>query len=125
MICVNLTRLGDLLTNNDNNQNTIHPIKELEDMSRDGRYDLLTKKEFLRLERERKHLEQNLAGIKEMAGPPDALFVGDPDKGKNAVLEGRKMGVPGGGIVGTNSDPDLGDYVVPGNDDALTWISPV
>src|SRR5437899_11745414 len=72
MFYVNQRWLGGLLTNNVTIQKSIQRLKELEEMSRDGRYDLLTKKEVLRLERERKHLEQNLAGIKEMAGLPDA-----------------------------------------------------
>jgi len=122
MFYVNHRWLGGLLTNNVTIQKSIQRLKELEEMSRDGRYDLLTKKEVLRLERERKHLEQNLAGIKEMPGLPDALFVVDPDKEKIAVLEGRKLGVPVVAIVDTNCDPDLVDYVIPGNDDALRSI---
>src|SRR2546426_2006364 len=122
MFYVNHRWLGGLLTNNVTIQKSIQRLKELEEMSRDGRYDLLTKKEVLGLEREHKHLEQNLAGIKEMAGLPDALFVVDPDKEKIAVLEGRKLGVPVVAIVDTNCDPDLVDYVIPGNDDALRSI---
>src|SRR5712692_4620481 len=122
MFYVNHRWLGGLLTNNVTIQKSIQRLKELEEMSRDGRYDLLTKKEVLGLERERKHLEQNLAGIKEMPGLPDALFVVDPDKEKIAVLEGRKLGVPVVAIVDTNCDPDLVDYVIPGNDDALRAI---
>src|SRR3989441_5526383 len=122
MFYVNHRWLGGLLTNNVTIQKSIQRLKELEEMSRDGRYDLLTKKEVLGLERERKHLEQNLAGIKEMAGLPDALFVVDPDKEKIAVLEGRKLGVPVVAVVDTNCDPDMVDYVIPGNDDALRAI---
>ena len=91
-------------------------------MSKDGRYDLLTKKEVQKLERERKHLDQNLAGIKDMPSLPDALFVVDSHKEEIAVLEARKLGVPVVGIVDTNCDPDYVDYVVPGNDDALRAI---
>jgi small subunit ribosomal protein S2 len=91
-------------------------------MSKDGRYDLLTKKEVQRLERERKHLEQNLAGIKEMQGLPDALFVVDSSKEDIAVKEARKLGIPVVAIVDTNCDPDVVDYVIPGNDDALRAI---
>ena len=122
MFYVNHRWLGGLLTNNSTIQKSIQRLKELEEMSRDGRYDLLTKKEVQRLERERKHLEQNLAGIKEMPGLPDVLFVVDPDKEAIAVQEGRKLGVQVVAIVDTNCDPDLVDYVIPGNDDALRAI---
>lgn len=122
MFYVNHRWLGGLLTNNATIQKSIQRLKELEEMSRDGRYELLTKKEVQRLERERKHLEQNLAGIKEMPGLPDALFVVDPDKEAIAVQEARKLGVLVVSIVDTNCDPDLVDYVIPGNDDALRAI---
>jgi small subunit ribosomal protein S2 len=91
-------------------------------MSKDGRYDLLTKKEVQRLERERHHLEQNLSGIKEMPELPGALFVVDSHKEEIAVKEARKLGIPVVGIVDTNCDPDLVDYVIAGNDDALRAI---
>jgi small subunit ribosomal protein S2 len=91
-------------------------------MSRDGRYDLLPKKEVQRLERERKHLEQNLAGIKDMPGLPDALFVVDSHNEDIAVKEARKLGIPVVAIVDTNCDPDLVNHVIPGNDDALRAI---
>ena len=91
-------------------------------MSKDGRYELLTKKEVQRLERERKHLEQNLSGIKEMPGLPDALFVVDSHKEEIAVQEARKLGIPVVAIVDTNCDPDVVDHVIPGNDDALRAI---
>ncbi len=119
---VNHRWLGGLLTNNATIQKSIQRLKELEEMSRDGRYDLLSKKEVQRLERERKHLEQNLAGIKEMPGLPDALFIIDPEKEGIAVLEARKLGIPVVAIVDTNCDPDLVDYAIPGNDDALRAI---
>ncbi len=122
MFYVNHRWLGGLLTNYATIQKSIQRLKELEEMSRDGRYDLLSKKEVQRLERERKHLEQNLAGIKEMPGLPDALFVVDSHKEEIAVREARKLGVPVVAIVDTNCDPDLVDYVIPGNDDALRAI---
>jgi small subunit ribosomal protein S2 len=122
MFYVNHRWLGGLLTNHATIQKSIQRLKELEEMSRDGRYDLLTKKEVQRLERERKRLEQNLAGIKEMPSLPDALFVVDSHKEEIAVKEARKLGVPVVGIVDTNCDPDLVDYVIPGNDDALRAI---
>ena len=122
MYHVNHRWLGGLLTNNATIQKSIQRLKELDEMSKDGRYDLLTKKEVQRLERERKHLEQNLAGIKEMQGLPDALFVVDSSKEDIAVKEARKLGIPVVAIVDTNCDPDVVDYVIPGNDDALRAI---
>jgi len=122
MYYINHRWLGGLLTNHATIQKSIQRLKELEEMSKDGRYDLLTKKEVQKLERERKHLEQNLAGIKDMPGLPDVLFVVDSQKEEIAVLEARKLGVPVVGIVDTNCDPDYVDFVVPGNDDALRAI---
>ncbi len=122
MYYINHRWLGGLLTNHTTIQKSIQRLRELEEMSRDGRYELLTKKEVQRLERERKHLDQNLAGIKEMPGLPDALFVIDSNKEEIAVLEARKLGIPVVGIVDTNCNPDLVNYVIPGNDDALRAI---
>src|SRR5712692_533334 len=122
MFYVNHRWLGGLLTNNATIQKSITRLKELEEMSRDGRYELLTKKEVQRLERERKHLDQNLAGIKEMPGLPDAMFIVDPDKESIAVQEAQKLGITVVAIVDTNCDPDVVDYVIPGNDDALRAI---
>jgi small subunit ribosomal protein S2 len=122
MYYVNHRWLGGLLTNWTTIQKSIQRLKELEEMSRDGRYDLLPKKEVLRLERERQHLERNLAGIKEMPGLPDALFVIDSSKEEIAVREARKLGIPVVAVVDTNCDPDLVDWVIPGNDDALRAI---
>jgi small subunit ribosomal protein S2 len=122
MYYVNHRWLGGLLTNNATIQKSIARLKELEEMSKDGRYDLLTKKEVLRLERERKHLVQNLAGIKDMPGLPDVLFVVDSHSEEIAVQEARKLGIPVVAVVDTNCDPDVVDYVIPGNDDALRAI---
>ena len=122
MYYVNHRWLGGLLTNNTTIQKSIQRLKELEEMSKDGRYELLTKKEVQKLERERKHLEQNLIGIKEMPALPDALFAVDSNKEDIAVKEARKLGIPVVAIVDTNCDPDLVDYVIPGNDDALRSI---
>jgi small subunit ribosomal protein S2 len=122
MFFVNHRWLGGLLTNNATIQKSIQRLRELDEMSQDGRYELLTKKEVQRLERERKHLEQNLAGIKDMPGLPDALFVIDSNKEDIAVKEARKMGIPVVAVVDTNCDPDAVDYVIPGNDDALRAI---
>ena len=122
MYYVNHRWLGGLLTNYSTIQKSIQRLKDLEEMSRDGRYELLPKKEVLRLERERQHLEYNLAGIKEMSGLPDALFVIDSNNEHIAVKEAHKLGIPVVAIVDTNCDPDLVDYVIPGNDDALRSI---
>ena len=91
-------------------------------MATDGRYELLPKKEVTRLERERKALEKNLSGIKNMPGLPDALFVIDSKNEEIAVAEARRLGIPVIAIVDTNCDPDFVDYVIPGNDDALRAI---
>lgn len=91
-------------------------------MATDGRYELLTKKEVIRLERERKHLQANLAGIKTMKRLPDALFIVDSNNEAIAVKEARKLGIPVVAVVDTNCDPTVVDYVIPGNDDALRAI---
>ena len=91
-------------------------------MSTDGRYELLTKKEVIKLERERKHLSTNLAGIKTMKRLPDAIFVVDSNNEAIAVAEARKLGIPVVAVVDTNCDPTVVDYVIPGNDDALRAI---
>ena len=122
MFYVNRRWLGGLLTNFATIQKSILRLKELDEMSQDGRYELQTKKEVLKLERERKHLEANLAGIKDMDGLPDVLFVIDSQKEDIAVREARRLGIPVVGIVDTNCDPDKVDYVIPGNDDALRAI---
>jgi small subunit ribosomal protein S2 len=123
MFYVNQRWLGGLLTNMATVQKSIKRYKELEAMaSVDGGYAGRPKKEIIRLERERKHLEQNLAGIKDMPGLPDVLFVIDSNKEAIAVKEARRLGIPVVAIVDTNCDPDEVDYVIPGNDDALRAI---
>jgi small subunit ribosomal protein S2 len=91
-------------------------------MATDGRYELLTKKEVIRLERELKHLQANLAGIKNMKRLPDALFIVDSNNEAIAVKEARKLGIPVVAVVDTNCDPTVVDYVIQGNDDALRAI---
>ena len=91
-------------------------------MSTDGRYELLTKKEVIKLERERKSLSTNLSGIKTMRRLPDAIFVVDSNNEAIAVAEARKLGIPVVAVVDTNCDPTVVDYVIPGNDDALRAI---
>lgn len=119
---VNQRWLGGLLTNFATIQKSIKRYRELEAMRTNGQYDLISKKEVARLERERKKLEKNLFGIKEMANLPDALFVIDTKKESIAVREARKLGIPIIGVADTNCDPDEIDYIIPGNDDALRAI---
>jgi len=119
---INQRWLGGLLTNWVTVQKSVKRLQELDEMAVDGRYDLLTKKEVIHLERERKHLQANLAGIKTMKRLPDALFVIDSNNEAIAVKEARKLGIPVVAVVDTNCDPTVVDYVVPGNDDALRAI---
>jgi small subunit ribosomal protein S2 len=119
---VNQRWLGGLLTNMLTVQKSIKRLKELDVMANDGAYAGRAKKEAGRLERERKHLQTNLAGIKEMNGLPDILFVVDSNKEAIAVKEARKLGIPVVAVVDTNCDPDEVDHVIPGNDDALRAI---
>ncbi|OFW00832.1 MAG: 30S ribosomal protein S2 [Acidobacteria bacterium RIFCSPLOWO2_12_FULL_59_11] len=122
MFFVNQRWLGGLLTNFATIQKSIQRLKDLEEMSQDGRYELLPKKEVIHLERERKHLEQNLSGIKDMPGLPDALFIIDSYKEEIAVREARKLGIAVIAVVDTNCDPQQITYPIPGNDDALRAI---
>ncbi len=122
MYYVNQRWLGGLLTNWTTIQKSIKRLKELDDMAVDGRYELLPKKEVIKLERERKHLQANLAGIKNLERLPDVLFVIDSNKEQIAVREARKLGIPVVAVVDTNCDPSEVDYVIPGNDDALRAI---
>jgi len=119
---VNQRWLGGLLTNMVTVQKSIKRLKELDAMAAEGSWDGRAKKEIVVLERERKHLNQNLAGIKDMNGLPDMLFVIDSNKEAIAVEEARKLGIPVVAVVDTNCDPDKVDYVIPGNDDALRAI---
>src|SRR5271157_5199958 len=120
MFFVNQRWLGGLLTNWVTVQKSVKRLKELDEMATDGRYDLLPKKEVIKLER--KHLQANLAGIKNMTRLPDAIFVVDSNKEQIAVREARKLGIPVVAVVDTNCDPSEVDYVIPGNDDALRAI---
>jgi small subunit ribosomal protein S2 len=123
MYYVNQRWLGGLLTNMATVQKSIKRLKELEAMAaNEGGYAGRPKKEIIRLERERKHLDSNLAGIKDMPGLPDVLFVIDSNKESIAVKEARRLGIPVVAIVDTNCDPDEVDWVIPGNDDALRAI---
>jgi small subunit ribosomal protein S2 len=122
MFYVNHRWLGGTLTNWATLQKSIKRLKTLKAMIEDGRMAQLSKKEAARLERELKHLQQNLEGVENMSTPPDAMFVIDSHNEQIAVREARRMGIPVVAVVDTNSDPDQVDWVIPGNDDALRAI---
>ena len=122
MYFVNRRWLGGTLTNHATLQKSTKRLKELKAMVEDGRMALFSKKEAARLDREMKHLHQNLEGVVDMTTLPDIMFVIDCNAEQIAVREARRMGIPVVSIVDTNSDPDLVDWVVPGNDDALRAI---
>jgi len=122
MFYVNERWLGGLLTNFQTIRKSVNKLKELEKKSQDGTYDLLPKKEVLRLEKERGKLEKVLSGIKEMASLPRLLYVVDARKEKIAVSEANKLGIPVIAILDTNCDPSVIDYPIPGNDDAVRSI---
>jgi len=122
MYFVNQRWLGGMLTNFKTIRKRIERLKELEKMSTDGTFDALPKKEVSQLKKEMEILERNLGGIKEMKKLPGALFIVDPKKEHNAVLEARKLNIPIVGIVDTNCDPDDTDYVIPANDDAIRAV---
>ena len=115
--------LGGTLTNFKTIQSRIRRLKELETMEIDGSYDRLPKKEVALLRKEQEKLAKNLSGIKEMRKIPNAVFVCDPMSEHNAVAEARKLHIPVFGICDTNTDPDMVDYVIPGNDDALRSLT--
>ncbi|MDR3750753.1 MAG: 30S ribosomal protein S2 [Terracidiphilus sp.] len=119
---VNQRWLGGLLTNWITVQRSVRRLEELDEMATDGRYDLMTKREVAQLERKRKHLHGNLAGIRSMKRLPDALFIIDSNTEAIAVKEARKLGIPVVAVVDTNCDPTVVDYVIPGNDDALRSV---
>lgn len=122
MYYVNQRWLGGLLTNHVTIKKSIERLRELEDMSKDGRYEGLTKKEIARLEKERAKLDNVLCGIKNMDGLPDSLFVIDIRKERIAVNEANKLNIKVAAVVDTNCNPDPIDYVIPGNDDAIRSI---
>ena len=122
MFYVNHRWLGGTLTNWVTLQKSIKRLKLLKAMSEDGRMAQFSKKEGARLDRELKHLQQNFSGVENMGTLPDAMFVIDPNAEVIAVREARRMGIPVVAIVDTNCDPDLVNWVIPGNDDALRAI---
>ena len=119
---VNQRWLGGLLTNFQTVQKSIKRLKDLETMQTDGRYEKLTKKERIKLDRERQGLEKVLSGIKSMNRLPDSVFVIDVRKEEIAVAEANKLGIPVIAVVDTNCSPEGIDYVIPGNDDALRAV---
>jgi len=122
MFYVNERWLGGLLTNFSTIQRSIARLRDLEAMATDGRYDFMPKKEIAKAEKEKRKLQKNLDGIRNMGRLPDALFVVDTRKEQIAVDEARKLKIPVIGVVDTNCDPDQVDFVIPGNDDALRSI---
>ena len=119
---VNARWLGGMLTNFKTMRTRINRLNQLKKMQEDGTFDLLPKKEVIKLQLEIAKLEKYLGGVKEMKKLPGAMFVVDPRKEKNAIAEARKLGIPVVAIVDTNCDPDEIDYVIPGNDDAIRAI---
>jgi len=119
---VNQRWLGGLLTNFQTVQKSIKRLKDLEAMQTDGRYEKLTKKERIKLDREREGLNKNLSGIKSMSRLPDMVFIIDVRKEEIAVAEANRLGIPIVAVVDTNCSPEGIDYVIPGNDDALRAV---
>jgi small subunit ribosomal protein S2 len=120
---VNNRWLGGMLTNFKTIKTRIRRLEELETMEQDGTFEVLPKKEVIKLRGEKEKLEKNLGGIKDMdASNIGALFVVDPRKEKNAISEAKNLGIPVVAIVDTNCDPDEVDYVIPGNDDAIRAV---
>jgi small subunit ribosomal protein S2 len=119
---VNNRWLGGLLTNYQTVQKSIQKLKDIETMREDGRFEMLTKKERLKLDREHEGLMKNLAGIKDMGGPPDMMFIIDVRKEDIAVKEANRLDIPIVAVVDTNCSPEGIDHVIPGNDDALRAI---
>ena len=114
--------LGGALTNFKTIRRRVRRLEEIEKMEADGTFNLLPKKEVIGLKKEYDKLNKLLCGIREMNKLPNALFIVDPSKEYNAINEARKLNIPVFGIVDTNCDPDMVDYVIPGNDDAIRAV---
>lgn len=119
---VNARWLGGMLTNFKTIRKRIDRLIQLENMENNGMFEVLPKKEVIKLKAEMDKLKKYLGGIKNMKRIPGAMFVVDPRKERNAILEARKLGIPVVAIVDTNCDPDEVDYVIPGNDDAIRAV---
>ena len=115
-------RLGGMLTNFQTIQKRIDRLAQINAMEEDGTFDMLPKKEVIKLKAQRDKLEKYLGGIKEMKKVPECMFVVDPRKEKIAIAEAKKLGIPVVAIVDTNCDPDEVDFVIPGNDDAIRAV---
>lgn len=122
MYYVNQRWLGGMLTNYKTIRQRIKRLDQLDEMETNGSFDVLPKKEVIKLKLERDKLEKNLGGIRKMKGLPGAIFVVDPRKERIAIAEARNLGIPIIAIVDTNFDPDEVDYVIPGNDDAIRAV---
>ena len=122
MYFVNQRWLGGTLTNFSTVRDRINKLEELERMSEDGTFEVLPKREVVLLKKEMEKLTKNLGGIKNMTDIPGVMFVVDPKKEHNAVVEAHKLGIPVVGLVDTNCNPDDVDYVIPGNDDAIRAV---
>ncbi len=122
MYYVNQRWLGGMLTNFKTIQSRINKLRKIEKMEADGDFELLPKKDVIKLKAEQEKLEKNLGGIKEMRKLPSAMFVVDPRKEHIAILEAKALGIPVVAIVDTNCDPDEADYPIPGNDDAIRAV---
>ena len=122
MYFINERWLGGTLTNFKTIKSRIRRMEEIEKMETDGTFDLLPKKEVAGLKKEYERLNKNLRGIRDMKKVPDALIIVDPRKEEIAIKEARILGIPVFGIVDTNCDPDMVDYVIPGNDDAVRAV---
>ena len=122
MFYVNHRWLGGMLTNFRTIRLRVDRLNEIDKMETSGQFDLLPKKEVIKLQHEREKLESNLGGIRTMKTLPGAIFIVDPKKEHIAVMEARTLGIPIVGIVDTNCDPDEVDYVIPGNDDAIRAV---
>ena len=119
---VNNRWLGGMLTNFKTIRKRIDRLNQLNAMEADGTFEVLPKKEVIKLKKEMEDLEKNLGGIKNLKKIPGAMFVVDPRKERNAILEAKKLGIPVVAIVDTNRDPDEVDFVIPGNDDAIRAV---
>lgn len=119
---VNARWLGGMLTNFKTIRKRIDRLNQLDNMEKNGLFEVLPKKEVIKLKGEMEKLEKYLGGIKNMKRVPGAMFIVDPRKERIAILEARKLGIPVVAIVDTNCDPDEVDYVIPGNDDAIRAV---
>ena len=122
MYFVNERWLGGTLTNFKTIKSRIRRMEEIEKMEADGTFDLLPKKEVIQIKKEYDKLNKNLRGIRDMKKMPNALVIVDPKKEEIAIKEARILGIPVFGVVDTNCDPDMVDYVIPGNDDAVRAV---